>query len=80
MSADAMTVAERNASLIGGHSIQGCKVFDQHGGLWGAFENHDAAVAAVNAYRAGFDAGRKLGAREGAANVRDAICGALGLV
>lgn len=75
-----MTKSDRCASLIDGHSIQGSVVFDNHGGTWGAFDSPAEARAAVEAYRKGFDLGRKIGTAEGAKNVRDAMHAALGLL
>lgn len=76
---DLMTSSEKVDTLSGGRSIQGGKVYDNHGNLWGDFASHEMAVEVVKAYAAGLERGREIGRREGAATVQFAIKSALNI-
>lgn len=74
---DLMSVGEKISTLSVGRSIQGGTVYDTTGNVWGEFKTHEEALAAVHAYRAGFERGREIGRREGASDVRWKIRSAL---
>lgn len=61
------------AALMRGHSIQGGKVYDNLGGLWHEFATHAEAVAAVEAFKAGIEVGKRIGAEDARQTIRDAI-------
>lgn len=61
------------AALMRGHSIQGCKVYDNLGGLWHEFATHAEAVAAVEAFKRGVEVGKEIGADEARKAIRDAL-------
>lgn len=61
------------AALLRGHSIQGGKVYDSMGGLWREFATHAEAIAAVDAFKAGIEIGKKLGANETREAIRDVL-------
>lgn len=76
---DLMTSGEKVDTLTVGRSIQGGKVYDNHGNLWGDFASHEIAVEVVKSYTAGLERGREIGRREGAATVQFAIKSALNI-
>ena len=68
------------ARIMQGHSIQNGKVFDNAGDVWGIWETHAEALAAVEAYRAAYEVAYAQVKAEGAKDVQKRICDALGLI
>ena len=68
------------ARIMSGHSIQGGKVFDNEGDVWGVWETHAEARAAVDGYRAAYELAHAAGKAEGTKEVQKRICDALGLL
>lgn len=61
------------ARIVRGHSIQGGTIYDHLGEVWGVYDTHVEALAAVEAYKAGLEAGKVLGAREAQKKILDAL-------
>lgn len=61
------------ARIVRGHSIQGGTIYDHLGKVWGVYDTHVEALAAMDAYKAGLDAGKALGAKEAQRKTLDAL-------
>lgn len=68
------------ARIMQGHSIQNGTVYDNAGDVWGIWETHAEAIAAVDAYTTAYAVAHAAGKAEGAKEVQKRMCDALGLI